>query len=54
MKQVKRWIIYNRKERLWWSNKLGWVDRKSATSFTISQKNRIPHLPGVGSTWVVR
>jgi hypothetical protein len=49
-----RWLIYNRKEGLWWSNKLGWVDRRSATAFTTEQRNGIRYIPGVGSTWVRR
>jgi len=51
-KKTGKWLIYNKHARLWWSNKHGWVDRKSATPFTVEQRNVIRYLPGVGSTWV--
>ena len=47
-----KWLIYNKHEKLWWSNELGWVDRKSATVFSTEQKNMISYLPGIESTWV--
>jgi len=45
-------LIYNPKEKLYWSNKDGWVDRSSATRFTEAQVRNIPWLPGTGSKWV--
>jgi len=52
IKKTVRWLIYNRKENLWWSNKDGWVDRSSATRFSTYEKGNIPYIPGVKSTWV--
>ena len=51
-RKVGKWLIYNKGERLWWSNTLGWVDRRSATVFTTDQLKLIRYLPGVGSTLV--
>lgn len=57
------WVIqseasdeFNRGEKLYWSNKDGWVDKCSATRFTAARKNAISYLPKAnecsGSHWV--
>jgi hypothetical protein len=36
-------------EKLWWSNEIGWVDKKSATRFTEDQTKKL-NLP-MGGEW---
>ena len=44
------WLIYSPQARLWWSNEIGWVGRKSATVFLVVEKQRL-NLP-IGGKWV--
>lgn len=50
---AKNWVIRAVSgvsgEKLWWSNQIGWVDKKSATRFTEEQTKKL-NLP-MGGAW---
>jgi hypothetical protein len=50
---AKNWVIRAVSgvsgEKLWWSNEIGWVDKKSATRFTEDQTKKL-NLP-MGGAW---
>ena len=43
-------VIYNRKNRLYWSNDMGWVDKQSATKYDDQEVKEINYLPA-NSQW---
>ena len=44
-------IIYNKVNKLYWNDDIGWVDRKSASKFTKKQAQKISYIP-LHSVWV--
>lgn len=45
------WLLYNRDEKLYWSDDIGWGDKTSATRFSEAEKNTYVMVP-LGSQWV--
>lgn len=45
------YIIYNKFEKLYWNNELGWVDKKSATRFMEKEVKKYQYIP-FGSEYI--
>lgn len=48
---MKTYIIWNKFEKLYWSNKIGWVDRKTATRFSEEEVRKYKYIP-LGSKYI--
>jgi hypothetical protein len=51
MLEMKKYLIYNKVNKLYWNNEIGWVDRKSATKFTKEETQKYIYLP-LNSIWI--
>lgn len=48
---MTKFIIYNKSNKLYWNNKMGWVNRESATKFTKKETQKYIYLP-LNSKWI--